>query len=60
MLAPLAFEADRRAEARGDEKIEAGFGERCGHATPQSWAGAILKPVKEMPHSPRIIHVKFR
>ena len=32
MLAPLAFEADRRAKAGGDEQIEAGLGERCGHS----------------------------
>ena len=39
MLAPLPFETDRRAEAGGDEEIEAGLGERCGHAAPSGMGG---------------------
>jgi hypothetical protein len=31
MLAPLAFEADRRAKTGGDEKIQSGLRERHGH-----------------------------
>ena len=30
-LAPLPLEADRRAEAGGDEKIQSGMREVCGH-----------------------------
>jgi hypothetical protein len=39
MLAPLAFEADRRAEAGGDEEIEASLRKRDIHAVPSGARG---------------------
>ena len=39
MLAPLAFKADRRAEAGGDEEIQSGLRERDGHAAPSDADG---------------------
>ena len=34
MLAPLAFETDRRAKTSGDEKVQSGLRERDSHAAP--------------------------